>query len=93
MQDLLSEFHKIALQKKAEFQGLMTGGRLSHTAEKCMEAIEKCFQSHLKSERNCEFTLKQMLEDFNARLFKPQRLCEPNLCRGRDQGLEKLVPF
>ena len=39
-----------------------------------MLAIEKRLEGHEKSERNCEFTLSQMLNHFNARLFKPQRL-------------------
>ena len=42
--------------------------------EKCMLAIEKRLQAHEKSEKNCEYTLTQMLNHFNARLFKPQRL-------------------
>ena len=47
---------------------------MSEWGEKCMLAIEKRLQSHEKSEKNCEYTLTQMLNHFNARLFKPQRL-------------------
>ena len=39
-----------------------------------MLAIEKRLEAHERSEKTCEYTLNQMLNHFNARLFKPQRL-------------------
>ena len=39
-----------------------------------MLAIEKRLKAHERSEKNCEYTLRQLLDHFNARLFKPQRL-------------------
>ena len=39
-----------------------------------MRAIQRRVHSHLTSERNSEFTIKQMLSEWNARLLRPQRL-------------------
>ena len=68
------EFIKVAERMKSEFKGLQSGGKLSFRDEKCMLAIEKRLASHGKSSRNCDLALSQMLNHFNARLFKPQRL-------------------
>ena len=70
----MGEFGKVSEMKKSEFKGLQPGGKLRLRDEKCMLAIVKRLEAHEKSEKNCEFTLSQMLHHFNARLFKPQRL-------------------
>ena len=73
-QDLLLEFEKVALRKLAEYRGLQKGGQLCESLEKLKKTIEKRLSSHDRNERNTEYTLKQMLHFFNARLHKPQRL-------------------
>ena len=70
----MGEFGKVSERRKSEFKGLQSGGKLSFRDEKCMLAIEKRLEAHEKSSKNCELTLSQMLNHFNARLFKPQRL-------------------
>ena len=70
----MAEFVKVCGRRKSEFKGLQSGGKLSLREEKCMLAIERRLESHEKSQRNIDFTLRQMLYHFNARLFKPQRL-------------------
>ena len=74
MQDLIAEFVKVVERRKAEFKAMQTRGMLSVRDEHVMRAIEKRLASHDRSQRNCEFTLRQMLHDFNAKLYKPQRL-------------------
>ena len=73
-EDLMDEVHKVAERKHAEFKGLQSGGKLSEWAQTCMLAIEQRLQALEKSEKNERYTLSQMLNHFNARLFKPQRL-------------------
>ena len=53
---------------------MKTVGDYSLAGEKLLKAIERRVQSHQNSERNSEFTIKQMLSDWNARLLRPQRL-------------------
>ena len=73
-QDLLIEFSKVAERMKSEFKGLQSGGLLRIRDEMTMRAIEKRQAAHERSNKNCAVTLRQMLDHFNARLFKPQRL-------------------
>ena len=70
----MGEFDKVSEMKKSEFKGLQSGGKLSLRDEKCMLAIQKRLAAHEKSEKNCAYTLSQLLHHLNASLFKPQRL-------------------
>ena len=70
----MCQFEKVSERRKSEFKGLQSGGKLRFSDEKMLLAIEKRLASHEKGEKNCEYTLHQMLNYFNARLFKPQRL-------------------
>ena len=70
----MDEFGKVSERKKSEFKGLQSGGKLSLRDDKCMLAIEKRLRAHETSERNCDYTLRQMRLYFNAKLHKPQRL-------------------
>ena len=74
MQDLLDEFVKVAERNVSQCKDLQTRAGLSFIDEKLMNAIKKRLGSQEKSDKNCLFTLSQMLHHFNARLFKPQRL-------------------
>ena len=64
----MGEFGKVSERKVSEFKGLHTRGRLSFIDEKLMIAIQKRQEAHEKSEKGYEFTLRQMLHHFNARL-------------------------
>ena len=70
----MGEFGKVSERKVSELKGLQIHGRLSFADEKLMIAIRKRQDSHENSDKNSEYTLNQMLKEFNARLYKPQRL-------------------
>ena len=56
--------------------------KAKRSAQKCLSsndattlrAIEKRLEAHEKSEKNEDYTVKQLLHCMNARLFRPQRL-------------------
>ena len=70
----MDEFLKVAERKKSEFKALQSACSLTVRDEKLMLAIQKRLEAHEKSERNVEYTLRQLLLHLNATLYKPQRL-------------------
>ena len=70
----MDEFGKVCERNVSEFKGLQTQGSLSFIGEKLVIAIEKRLEANGKCEKDYEFTLRQLLNHFNARLLKPQRL-------------------
>ena len=74
MQDLLDQFHKVVERTTNGLKTLQLRGGCSLAEEKLQRAIERRVQAHASSEKNSEFTIKQMLSEWNARLFRPQRL-------------------
>ena len=55
LQDLITEFKKVAERRMAEFKAMETRGMLSVRDEMVMRAIEKRLASHDRTQRSCEF--------------------------------------